>query len=119
MAEEAGERLFELCPGLGGLISITYGERPTSCSSAYAAIPEIGYRSEMICPRCRNLSPGQALANAASALAVGVHRAAPEAEVISWTYGHRFWPVEDVRDYVRRGSGKPRRRRPAPEKRST
>ena len=102
MAEEAGERLFRLCPGLGGLISITYGERPTSCSSAYSAIPEIGYKTEMTCPRCRAISPGQALANAASALAAGVHRADPDAEVISWTYGHRFWPIGDVKDYVRR-----------------
>ncbi|MCR5264393.1 MAG: hypothetical protein K6D94_10990 [Clostridiales bacterium] len=102
MAEEAGERLFTLCPGLGGLISITYGERPTSCSSAYSAIPEIGFRTEMSCPRCRGISPGQALANAAGALASGVHKASPDAEVISWTYGHRFWPIGDVKDYVRR-----------------
>ncbi len=99
---EAGEKLFTLCPGLGGLISITYGERATSCSSAYSAIPAIGYRTEMICPRCRSIPPGQALANAAAALCEGIHRAAPEAEVISWSYGHRFWPIPDVRDYVRR-----------------
>ena len=99
---EAGEKLFTLCPGLGGFISITYGERATSCSSAYSAIPAIGYRTEMICPRCRSIPPGQALANAAAALCEGIHRAAPEAEVISWSYGHRFWPIEDVRDYVRR-----------------
>ena len=102
MAEEAAARLFERCPGLGGFISITYGERPTSCSSAYASLPAIGYRSEMTCPRCRSIAPGQALANAAAALAAGVHRVAPQAEVISWTYGHRLWPLEDVRDYVRR-----------------
>ena len=102
MVEEAGARLFERCPGLGGFISITYGERPTSCSSAYASLPAIGYRSEMTCPRCRTIAPGQALANAAAALAAGIHRAAPQAEVISWTYGHRMWPLEDVRDYVRR-----------------
>ena len=50
-------------------------------------------------------SQGEEEVYAASALAAGVHRAAPGAEVISWTYGHRFWPLEDVRDYVRRAPG--------------
>ena len=99
---EAGEKLFTLCPGLGGFISITYGERATTCTTAYSAIPAIGYRTEMICPRCRSISPGQALANAAAALCEGIHRASPDAEVVSWSYGHRFWPIDDVRDYVRR-----------------
>ncbi len=100
--EEAGRKLFEACPELGGFISITYGERSTSCSSAYASIPVIGYRQEMICPRCSRITPGQAVANAAAALAAGIHQASPDAQVISWTYGHRLWPVEDVRDYIRR-----------------
>ena len=101
LVREAGARLFEACPRLGGFISITYGERPTSCSSAYSAIPAIGYRTEITCPRCRELEPGQVLANAVKALAEGIHSVSPEAEVISWSYGHRFWPLEDVCSYVR------------------
>ena len=100
--EECGRQLFESCPGLGGFISITYGERPTSCSSARASIISIGYSAETTCPRCKDIAPGQALANAAAALAAGIHAASPDAEVISWSYGHRFWNHDDVCDYVRR-----------------
>lgn len=101
MIEEAGRTLFERCPRLAGFISITYGERPTSCSSAHEAIPAIGFHREIGCPRCRDLAPGQALANAATALAAGIHQASPNARVISWTYGHRFWSMEDVLESVR------------------
>lgn len=103
--EEAGEKLFTLCPDLGGYISITYGERATSCVSAFHALEGIdleGSRTEMTCPRCRNLTPGQALANAAAALRAGIRKVNPNAEIVSWTYGHRFFPHDDVRDYVRR-----------------
>lgn len=100
MIEEAGRHLFTDCPNLGGFISITYGERPTSCSSAYESIPAIDYHHAMTCPRCKDLTPGQAVANAAAALAAGIHQANPDAEVISWTYGHRFWDEDAVRDYV-------------------
>ena len=100
--EELGRELFQRCPGLGGFISITYGERPTSCSSAYGRIDKIGLNNPILCPRCRDLPPGQVLANAAAALASGIHKSNPQADVISWTYGHRLWPLEDVRQYVRR-----------------
>jgi len=101
MIRQAGYNLFTSCPKLGGFISITYGERPTSCSSAYSAIPEIGYKTDITCPRCKELSPGQMVANAAHALSCGIHEASPDAQVISWTYGHRFWPIDDVKEYVR------------------
>lgn len=100
--EEIGEKLFTRCPGLGGFMSITYGERPTSCTSAYSALPAIGHHSPMLCPRCKKLSPGEVLANTCRALAAGIHKANPNADVISWTYGHRLWPEEDIRDYARR-----------------
>lgn len=98
--EELGKKLFESCPGLGGFISITYGERPTSCVSAYTNVPDIDLFTPIQCPRCQNLSAGQALANAARALASGIHKANPDAKVVSWSYGHRLWPNDDVRDYV-------------------
>lgn len=100
--EEIGEKLFTRCPDLGGFMSITYGERPTSCTSAYSALPAIGHHSPMLCPRCKSLTPGEALSNACRALAAGIHKANPNADVISWTYGHRLWPEEDIRDYARR-----------------
>ena len=101
-AAACGRKLFERCPGLGGFISITYGERPTSCSTAFATMPEIHYVRQMTCPRCKNLTPGEALAKACKALADGIHEVRPDVDVISWTYGHSMWPIEDIKDYVRR-----------------
>ncbi len=100
--KQLGQRLFTECPNLGGFISITYGERPTSCVSSYQSIPEIRLHHGILCPRCKDLTPGQATANAAKALAEGIHAANPDAVVVSWTYGHRFQTLDDAREYVRR-----------------
>lgn len=89
---EAGERLMTLAPGLRGFISITYGERDTSCSSAY---------TNNKCPRCGSKKPGEVLAQALEALRSGMRAVKPECETISWTYGHRLWDFDDIRDYVR------------------
>ena len=94
--EEAGRRLFESAPGLAGYISITYGERSTSCSSAYR---------ECDCPRCKDIAPGQVLSQAVDALTAGMKKAKPSATLVSWTYGHRAWEMEDILDYVRHAPG--------------
>ena len=88
---EAGRRLFTLCPGLGGLISITAGERTTSCASP----------ARCTCPRCATLPRGEILAANVENLRAGVREVAPEAEVVSWTYGHRTWEDSDIVDYVK------------------
>jgi len=90
--EEAGRRLFESAPGLAGYISITYGERSTSCSSAYR---------ECDCPRCKDIAPGLVLSQAVDALTAGMKKAKPSAKLVSWTYGHRVWEMEDILEYVR------------------
>lgn len=89
---ESGRRLAELCPGLAGFISITYGERTTSCSSAYPNIQ---------CPRCSKMTPGEVLAKACDALRSGFREVNPAVKVVSWTYGHRTWEHTDILDYVR------------------
>ncbi|MEA4824114.1 MAG: hypothetical protein VB111_08395 [Clostridiaceae bacterium] len=94
--EEAGRRLFESAPGLAGYISITYGERTTSCSSAYRHCD---------CPRCKDIAPGQVLAQAVDALTAGMKAASPSATLVSWTYGHRLWSFDDIREYVRNAPG--------------
>ncbi len=96
--KEAGERLLQLAPGLRGFISITYGERQTSCSSS----PEY-YK----CPRCGHKSHGEVLSAALEALRSGVRDINPNFETVSWTYGARERMVrsddwrKDIRDYVR------------------
>ena len=88
---EAGSRLFTLCPGLAGLISITAGERTTSCASP----------ARCLCPRCKDLPRGEVLAANVENLRAGVRAVKPEAELISWTYGHRTWEDSDILDYVK------------------
>ena len=93
---EMGRKLLTLSPGLAGLISITYGERPTSCTSLYPNIT---------CPHgntdCLNQGAGAMLSEAVEALRSGVREVKPDCQVISWTYGHRTWQFDEIRDYVK------------------
>jgi len=95
---EAGARLMQLAPKLAGYISITYGERVTSCSSS-ELYPK--------CPNCGGKSHGQVLADAVEALRSGIRVVNPKCETVSWTYGARSRMLtggdwrEDIRDYVK------------------
>lgn len=88
---EATQTLLELVPDLGGIIDISDGERFTSCTSAYH------YER---CPRCSRYPKGQVLAHTVDLFKEGIRRAGSQAEFISWTYGHRHWAMDDIRDYV-------------------
>lgn len=71
--------LFLAAPGLGGLINIFCGERPTSC----------GWMGEEVmgtCPRCRERLRGDVLADVLNAMHEGIHAADPTAEFLAWTY---------------------------------
>lgn len=94
---EAGETLMRLAPKLAGFISITYGERPTSCSSS-------DYTK---CPRCGKKGHGELIADSVEALCSGMRKVNPDCKVVSWTYGTRArmargydWR-EEISDYVR------------------
>lgn len=95
---EAGEQLMKLAPKLAGFISITYGERTTSCSSA---------ADFTACPHCGKKHHGEVVADAVEALRSGIRKINPACETISWTYGARARMIhtadwhEDIRDYVR------------------
>ncbi len=95
--KEQGEKLVTLCPRLKGFMSITFGERFTSCSSAK------NYRE---CPRCGGKGHGEVLSAAVEGLCSGM-RKNPDFEVISWTYGAREriqfssdWRA-DIAEYVK------------------
>ena len=90
---ESVQRLFEAVPELGGYIDITAGERVTSCPSA-------GDVKE--CPRCSKYSRGETLAYTADLIREGMRRAGAKGEFISWTYGHREWDFDDIREYVKK-----------------
>lgn len=89
--EEAGKLLTELVPGLRGWISITVGEGLTHCASNLITKP---------CPRCGSLPRSRVLANAIDVLRRGFRKHKPETDFISWTYAHRTWDIEEIRDYV-------------------
>ena len=85
------EHIFKAIPKLGGYITIPAGERPTTCAS-------VGTYST--CPRCAGYSKGENLAYSIDLIKEGLRKAGTGAELISWTYGHRYWEDKDIRDYI-------------------
>lgn len=90
---EATRKIMEQIPELGGIIDITYGERPTTCAS----LPDY-----CVCPRCKGRSRSEILAHNIDLLKEGIRRAGSKADFVSWTYAHRLCPMEEIKDYVRR-----------------
>jgi len=88
--KEAGEKLTKLVPDLRGWISITVGEGLTHCASNMITNP---------CPRCGTLPRSQVLAEAVSVLQSGLEKS--DVDFVSWTYAHRLWEPDEIRDYVR------------------
>lgn len=98
---EAGKKLLELCPGLRGHISITYGERPTACADMIRGHSDYGApNNPCTCPRCKDKKPGEILSLELEALRSGAREVNPEFETVSWTYSHRNWEYDDIFDYV-------------------
>jgi len=81
--EETTRSLFAAVPGLGGLINICVGERPTLC-------PNAGVENNN-CSRCSKRKPWEVLADAMAAMARGMHAADSSAELISWFYLPNNW----------------------------
>ncbi len=88
----AVEKLFRSVPLLGGYISITAGERTTTCPSVASYVK---------CPLCSKYGRGENLAYGVDIIKEGIRRAGTDAEFISWTYSHRYWTEESVREYVK------------------
>ena len=85
------EYIFKTIPELAGYISITAGERATTCVSV---------SEYMDCPRCGKYSRGENLAYSVDMIKEGLRRAGTGAEFISWTYGHRYWSDDDICEYI-------------------
>ena len=79
---ECTNSLFSAVPHLGGLITISHGERPTSCLSTLSVY---GNRKNPCEGKC-DLSIGEILSRVLLPMADGMHAANPEAELISWLY---------------------------------
>ncbi len=78
--EDCANYIFAQIPALGGLIDINLGERPTHCYSSNSHFKDNN------CPRCSKRKPWEVFADTTSAIARGIQKANPEAEMISWLY---------------------------------
>lgn len=70
--------VFREVPGLGGVFTITASENLTNCASHH-------HREQ--CPRCRNRTDAEIIAEVNAVVEQGVHAAAPHAKVIAWDWG--------------------------------
>ncbi len=84
------EQVFRAVPGLGGIFTITASENHTNCACR---------NTKDSCPRCRNRSRGEIIAEVNNALIEGMARGNPEAEAIVWDWA---WPDEIVPEVLER-----------------
>jgi len=82
------EYVFKSVPDLGGVFTITASENLTNCAS---------HGRQWDCPRCRDRSPADILAEVNTAIETGVHRASPHAKVIVWDWG---WPDDQAAEVI-------------------
>jgi hypothetical protein len=74
---DAIAHVFRQVPDLGGIFTITTGEAFTSCAS---------YDKRRSCPRCKNRTDAEIVAEVNATLEQGVHSATPKAKVIAWDW---------------------------------
>lgn len=94
---DSAERLFKQLPEIAGIISITHGERVTSCANTWGDIYGNWYNN---CPYCKDKSASQIVAHTVDIFVKSMKKINPKAEFISWTYGHRGKPFGVIEEYV-------------------
>jgi len=72
--------VFQNVPDLAGVFTITTSENQTNCAWA-------GRGPQSKCPRCKNRTAAEIIAEVNAAIEAGVHRASPNAKVIVWDWG--------------------------------
>lgn len=87
---DATKKLCEMVPKLAGYMSITAGERITTCAA----------QAGNTCPHCGHIDRGEALSHTLDCLREGMRQSGSKAEFVSWTYGHRRWTDRDIVSYV-------------------
>jgi aminoglycoside 3-N-acetyltransferase len=81
--------IFLDVPKLGGIISITHGERTTSCLSSVSATSE----AEVNCPRCSKKEKGEILEATHIPIIQAMREVNPDAQFISWLYMPQVIPT--------------------------
>lgn len=75
---EVMRELFTAVPDLAGVINIFKGERATTCWT--------NEKFAQTCPRCRNRSQGEVLADDLNCFLEGMREASPTAKLVAWGY---------------------------------
>ncbi len=81
--------IFLDVPKLGGIMSITHGERTTSCLSSVSATSE----ADVNCPRCSKKEKGEILEATHIPIIRAMHEVNPDAQFISWLYMPQVIPT--------------------------
>jgi hypothetical protein len=79
---DAVKSIFLDVPKLGGIISITHGERRTTCLSSVSSVSE----DNVNCPRCSYKEKGEILEATHSIIIKAMREINPQAQFISWFY---------------------------------
>lgn len=98
--EESCRKLFCRVPGLGGTFLITASELHTHCYSHFAK--HSSPLSEFHCPRCIERDPVDVVAELIAAVNRGVKSAAPDAEVMAWTWSWSIIEPDPQENLIRR-----------------
>ncbi|MBX7259047.1 MAG: hypothetical protein K1Y02_21975 [Candidatus Hydrogenedentes bacterium] len=87
---DAVAHIFSQVPDLAGIFTITTGEAVTSCAS---------YGDRPSCPRCKDRTDAEIVAEVNATLEEGVHRVSPNAKVIAWDWEwHNHGDVREIID---------------------
>lgn len=81
------EHIFSEVDGLGGVFTITASENLTTC---------VSHGRQVDCPRCSSRPYAEILAEVNRAIAEGVKRGNPDADVIVWDWGWRDDACGDI-----------------------
>ena len=80
--------VFRKVPDLAGVFTITASENLTSCAS---------HGRWQSCPRCKDRTDAEIIAEVVATIEEGVHRGSPEAKVIAWDWGwHGHGDAPDI-----------------------
>ena len=85
--EESVKDVFSRVPGLGGVMMISHGERPTTCLSTRDAVTGgLVYGASGPCARCAAIEPWRIHNFTAESIVRGMRAAGSDGRYVSWLY---------------------------------
>ena len=97
--KEASERLMRAVPGLGGIMSITFGERVTSCGNSWSNFKGEWHNN---CPHCHDKTRFDSVTRTVALFKEGMDKVDEKLDFISWTYGMRGQPNDRIEEYFQK-----------------